>query len=196
MATPWNSLEIAKFVASILTPIAIVMLGIYVHRVTKRFEDFQWKSQKLIEKRIAIYDDLAPLFNDLLCYFTYVGSWKELRPTDVISLKRKIDRQTHLAAPLFTTSFFQACQNFQHLCFRAYTGWGMDARLRTNWAHRKEVQSDWHDDWERYYCAPEDVTDPSQIQAAYAKVMNEFAINIGVTNSESIANGTVSRNSR
>lgn len=194
MPTPWNSLEVAKFAASILTPIAIVMLGIYVHRVTKRFEDFQWKSQKLIEKRIAIYDELAPLFNDLLCYFTYVGSWKEMRPTDVIALKRKIDRQTHLAAPLFTASFFHACQDFQHLCFRAYTGWGVDARLRTNWSRRKEVQPDWHEDWERYYCDSQDVTDPRKIQAAYMKVMSEFAINIGVTNPDTI--GTASRNSR
>ena len=56
----WNTLEIAKLAVSVLTPAAIAILGIYIHRVTKRFEDSQWKSQKLIEKRIAIYDDLAP----------------------------------------------------------------------------------------------------------------------------------------
>jgi hypothetical protein len=181
MATVWNSLEIAKLAASILTPIAIVALGIYVHRVTKRFEDAQWRSQKLIEKRIAIYDCLAPLFNDLLCYFTYVGSWKELRPTDIISLKRKLDRQIYLAAPLFTVSFFDACQNFQSLCFQTYGEWGMDARLRTMWGLRKEFQPEWLDDWQKYYCDSKDVTAPGNIQAAYLKVMNEFAANIGVS---------------
>jgi hypothetical protein len=36
------------------------VLGIYIHRVTKRFEHLQWRSQKLVEKRLAVYDDLAP----------------------------------------------------------------------------------------------------------------------------------------
>ena len=197
MATLWNSLEVAKLAASILTPITIVVLGIYVHRVTKRFEDFQWKSQKLIEKRIAIYDNLAPLFNDLLCYFTYVGCWKELRPTDIISLKRKLDRQIYLAAPLFTASFFQACHDFQTLCFQTYAGWGTDARLRTKYGRRKEAQPEWHDDWERYYCDSQDVTDPRQIQEAYAKVMNEFATSIGVSeNVDTRTTGRLPRNIR
>jgi hypothetical protein len=198
MATVWNSLEIVKLVTSVLTPIAIVVLGIYVHRVTKRFEDSQWRSQKLVEKRIAIYDNLAPLFNDLLCYYTYVGSWKELRPTDIISLKRKLDRQIYLAAPLFTISFFDACQNFQGLCFQTYGAWGMDARLRTMWGQRKEFQPEWHDDWEQYYCDSNEVTDPSQIQAAYTKVMNEFAANIGVSSdgAEAVTLGMVPRNIR
>jgi hypothetical protein len=198
MATVWNSLEIVKLATSVLTPIAIAALGIYVHRVTKRFEDSQWRSQKLVEKRIAIYDNLAPLFNDLLCYYTYVGSWKELRPTDIISLKRKLDRQIYLAAPLFTIGFFDACQNFQGLCFQTYGAWGMDARLRTMWGQRKEFQLEWHDDWEQYYCDLTEVTDPSQIQAAYTKVMNEFAANIGVRSdgAEAITLGVVPRNIR
>jgi hypothetical protein len=192
-----DSLEIAKLAASVLTPIAIAVLGIYIHRVTKRFEDSQWRSQKLIEKRIEIYDNLAPLFNDLLCYYTYVGSWKELRPTDVVSLKRNLDRQIYLAAPLFAVSFFPTCQNFQNLCFQTYGGWGMDARLRTKWGRRKECQPDWHDDWERYYCDSKDVTDPQQIQVAYTKVMDEFAANIGVSNdAEAATIGIVPQNIR
>jgi hypothetical protein len=195
MAAVWNSLEIAKLAASVLTPIAIAGLGIYVHRVTKRFEDSQWRSQKLIEKRIAIYDNLAPLFNDLLCYFTYVGSWKELRPTDVISLKRKLDRQIYLAAPLFTVSFFLACQNFQNLCFQTYGAWGMDARLRTQWGRRKEFQLEWNDDWKQYYCDSKDVTDPRQIQIAYKRIMNEFATNFGVSSdAEAITIGIAPQN--
>jgi len=46
----WNSLEIAKLVAGILTPIALAALGIYLHRLAKRFEYLQWRNQKLTEK--------------------------------------------------------------------------------------------------------------------------------------------------
>jgi hypothetical protein len=196
MASLWNSLEIAKFAASILTPVTIVVLGIYVHRVTKRFEDFQWRSQKLVEKRIAIYDDLAPLFNDLLCYFTYVGCWKELRPTDVISLKRKLDRQIYLAAPLFATSFFKPVRIFSIFAFRPTEGGEWMHACERMGGRRKEAQPEWDDDWERYYCDSQDVTDPRQIQDAYSKIMNEFAISIGVSNPDAITTGTVPRNIR
>lgn len=83
-AGPWNWLEIAKLLASLLIPITLAVFGVYVHRITKRFEHLQWRSQKLIEKRLSIYDELAPLFNDLLCYFTYVGGWRDLNPPDVV----------------------------------------------------------------------------------------------------------------
>ena len=35
--SPWNSLEIAKLLAGLLTPAALAAFGIYIHRVTKRF---------------------------------------------------------------------------------------------------------------------------------------------------------------
>jgi len=179
--TIWNSLEVAKLVCSVLTPAAIAIFGVYIHRVTKRFEDHQWRSQKLIEKRLTIYDDLAPLFNDLLCYFTYVGCWKELKPPDVVALKRKIDRKIYLAAPLFPKEFFQACQVLQGLCFSAYRGWGMDAQLRTNWGRRKDADTGWLEEWQTYCSDATEVTDPANVKAAYDRVMQVFADSIGVT---------------
>jgi hypothetical protein len=120
--SPWNSLEVAKLITGVLTPIVLAVFGIYIHRVSKRFEHLQWRSQKLIEKRLAVYDDFAPQLNDLLCYFTYVGVRKEMRPPAVLSLKREIDKKAHLAAPLFSESFYKACKKFQDLCFETYTG--------------------------------------------------------------------------
>jgi len=109
---PWNWLEVAKLVAGLLTPVALAILGIYIHRVTKRFEHLQWQSQKLIEKRLEIYDSLAPELNELLCYFTYVGAWRDTNPDTVVSLKRKIDRRIHLAAALFSKDFLTSAWHF------------------------------------------------------------------------------------
>ena len=91
-----------KLLFQLLTPAAVAALGYYSTRVLKRFEHFQWRNQRLIEKRIAIYDSIAPDLNDLLCYFTYVGCWKELAPPDVVALKRSIDKKIYLAAPIFS----------------------------------------------------------------------------------------------
>src|SRR5436190_72718 len=99
MATTWSSLEIVKLLVSVVTPLVVAVVGIYLSRVAKRFEHLQWRNQRLIEKRIVIYDDLAPHFNDLLCYFTFVGCWKELLPSDVVALKRTVDKKIYLAAP-------------------------------------------------------------------------------------------------
>jgi len=179
---PWNWLEVAKLAAGLLTPLVLAFLGIYIHRITTRFEHLQWRSQKLIEKRLAIYDELAPAFNDLLCYFTYVGCWRDLDPPVVVSLKRSVDKKIHLAAPLFTQEFFGACMDFQNLCFHTYTGWGRDAFLRTNFERRREARGkEWKSDWESNFS--DDVSDPKSIRAAYKKVMAIFAEDIGVHSS-------------
>ena len=197
MTTPWNSLELAKLIISVLTPAAIAFLGIYVHHVSKRFEQAQWRSQKLIEKRLAIYDDLAPHFNDLLCYFTYIGCWKELKPEEVVSLKRNLDRKIYLAGPLFPVSFFKACQTFQSLCFQTYGGWGVDARLRTSFGRRRDAASAWSLACEDCFSDPQDVTDPANVKAAYARVMREFTASFeGICDPEVLRTGTVPSNIR
>jgi hypothetical protein len=178
-AGPWNWLEVAKLVAGLLIPATLAVFGLYIHRVTKRFELLQWRSQKLIEKQLVVYDDLAPDFNDLLCYFTYVGCWKELDPPAVVELKRAMDRKIHLAAPLFSQSFFGACMHFQNLCFETYAGWGRDALLRTHYERRQQArQSDWQAEWND--CFSSSPSDPKAIRTAYVEVMHEFASNIGV----------------
>jgi len=185
VAGPWNWLEVAKLAASLGTAIAVAILGVYIHRVTKRFEHSQWRSQKLIEKRLAIYDDLAPLLNDLLCFFTYVGAWKEIDPATAVNLKRKVDKKVHLAAPLFSHRFFNACMTFQDLCFETYTGWGIDARLRSQFKRRKEASgTKWDNGWEKLFS--DVASDPKSIRDAYREIMEAFAADLGVVTTPSV----------
>jgi hypothetical protein len=180
-AEPWNSLEVAKLISGLITPAVVAYLGVYIHRVTKRFENHQWVSQKLIEKRLDVYDDIAPLMNDLLCYFTYVGCWKELDPPDVVKLKRNLDKKVYLAAPLFPKSFFVACQRFENACFMTFGGWGQDAQLRTSTVRREAAhQKDWKVEWAKHFCTEQ--TDPKEIQLLYRAVMTEFASSFGDLN--------------
>lgn len=176
---PWNSLEIIKLLTSTLTPLVVAGLGIYIHRLTKRFENLQWRNQKLVEKRLMIYDELASMLNDNLCYFTYVGNWKERKPCDVIASKRAIDKKIYLAAPLFSPCFFSTCMDFQNLCFEHFTGWGEDAKLKTKFERRKEVfGDDWNDNWDFLFSS--DVPDPNQIRTAYRNIMQCFSDEMGI----------------
>ena len=174
----WNSLEITKLTVQGLTPILIVLLGILVNRAIKRFEHRQWRNQKLIEKRLEIYDDMAPSFNDLLCYFTFIGCWKDLSPIEVVKLKRVLDKKIYLAAPLFSPGFFSACMELMNLCYETYSGWGEDAKLKTKFERRKNAAgTEWETTWERMYSTQPG--DPAAIRKAYQELMNCFSEEIG-----------------
>jgi hypothetical protein len=175
----WTWLEIAKLIAGLITPAALALFGILIHRMTKGFELHQWRNQKLIEKRLEIYGSLAPELNDLLCYFMHIGLWKELEPPAVVAVKRTVDKKIYLAAPLFSSEFFSACQCFLHLCFETYNGWGINARLRTSPARRSQAFGDkWKTEWNAFFS--DKASDPKQIREAYQTIMNVFAKDIGI----------------
>lgn len=182
MEAPWNSLEVTKLVVGVLTPVVIAWIGLRIQRMMKRFEHAQWRSQKLIEKRLKTYEVLGSDFNDLLCYFTYVGKWRDVDPDALIKKKRDIDREVYLAAPLFSGEFFEACMAFQSICFSTYNGWGLDARLRTKFERRKASRPhDWRPEWEPLYC--DEASALADVRAAYDRVMRAFATDIGVHDS-------------
>lgn len=180
MATEWNSSEIAKLATSCATPIVVGCLGVYIHRITKRFEQFQWRNQKLIEKRLAIYDELAPQLNDILCYFTYVGRWKDCSPPSIIEMKRNVDRNIYLAQPLFSQDFFNACMDFISCCYQTYTGWGNDAKLRSTFERRRSAHPRWNPAWET--CFSDNPSEPQDVRRAYQHVISVFAVEIGLDN--------------
>jgi hypothetical protein len=134
-----------------------------------------------VEKRLVIYDELAPLLNDVLCYFTYVGGWRDMSPPDVVALKRKIDKKVHLSAPLFSPAFYESCSAFQAVCFEMYGGWGKDATLRTQFERRKESRPDWKAEWDD--CFSQKPSPPRDVRDAYQAVMAVMASDIGVNES-------------
>jgi hypothetical protein len=195
MPAEWNSLEIAKLAASCATPIVVVCLGIYIHRVTKRFEHSQWRNQKVIEKRLVIYDSLAPQLNDLLCYFTYVGNWKDCDPLAIVAMKREVDKKIYLAQPLFSPAFFEACMGFMSLCFETFTGWGEDAKLCSKFERRREAHPKWNPAWKA--CFSDKPSDPQELRRAYQRLMKVFAGEVGLTDTAAhIPTGQVPANIR
>ena len=69
IGSPWNSLEVVKLAVSVLTPIVLIILGIWVSRLARRLEQMQWANQTIIEWRIKIYARISQIdyqFDDLL----------------------------------------------------------------------------------------------------------------------------------
>jgi hypothetical protein len=101
MQNLWNSLEISKLIISASTPIIVAFIGFFLNRNIKQIDKRQWNNQKIIEKRLQIYDNVVPLLNDILCYHCYIGSWKETSARKIIDYKRLLDKEINVYSPLF-----------------------------------------------------------------------------------------------
>jgi hypothetical protein len=177
----WNSLEIAKLLISALTPIVVILVGFFINRNLKQLEAIQWANQKVVEKRLAVFDALAPSLNDLLCYFTYIGNWKELSPPKIVEIKRTLDKKAYTNAPLFSRQFLDRYSAFIGTCFRTYWGWGHDAKLRTGTKRRRDAaQADWKPEWDEYSTVAADIPDAEEVREKYNALMKALAQELGV----------------
>lgn len=176
----WNSLEAVKLAVAALTPVLVVIAGFWLNRRLKSLEHAQWARQKVVERRIRAYDELAPQLNKLFCFFCYIGTWKELTPPHVISLKRELDATAHISAPLFDPEFLQRYNKLMEVCFSTFGNWGEDAKLRTLPDRRIQVSADaWDPTWDRCFVAPDEAPEPSEVKDAYAELMRYLAWAIG-----------------
>lgn len=145
-------LELVQTLAAVAVPIVVAVIGYRLNQRLKLWEASQWRNQELIKARLQYFDRLAPMLNDLMCYLTFIGRWKELTPPDVVALKRDADRLLYSVAPLFSQSAVEAYQDFLGHCFRMRSQWGADARIRSGFVRRREAAGDdWRTEWERLF---------------------------------------------
>ena len=192
----WNSLEVARFLVSLLTPALLLLIGYMINDSQRRnqqhfemtqrenqrhFEERQRMSERLIEKRIDIYDQVGPKFNDIYCYFNHVGHWKELKPTDLISYKRLLDKTMFTYRPMFSEQLFTSYTNFINSAYQARSSISEDARLRTSIAHRREAAEragyPWNSGWEANFTGEENT---EEVSSAYKELMENFAAELGM----------------
>jgi hypothetical protein len=177
MKAPWNSLEIVKLVVSVLTPLVVAIAVFWLNIRLKSLEQAQWGRQKVVERRIKAYDDMAPLLNQLFCFFCYIGAWKELSPPKIVKLKRKLDEIAHISAPLLTRN---SCHLTTHCGRRVSRPLATRERMRNSALyptvgerpHRQE-------DWDSCFCDPDHVPEPSEVIFTYEDLMLYLAGTIG-----------------
>lgn len=186
----WNSLEVTKLVASLLTPLLIAGFGWFISRRLKRLELLQWSNQKLIEKRILLYDSVAPQLNQLFCFYTWVGHWKDISPADVMRLKRELDQCMHIYRHLFTSEVFERYGDLMDLLFETYQDAGEDAKIRSavrgpDGDRAIHSSCEWSDAWSSMFAAKSKVAPISEIRRAYFAVMEALTKSLGVVDVDS-----------
>ena len=187
VSSDWNSLEIVKLITSLLMPAAMLFVGIWLDRRIKEFEHRQWFNQKVIEKRLAVYEELTPKLNDIMCYFLQIGTWKERNPNEIIDMKREIDKIAYVYAPLFSPKFLSRYNEFMGLCYAMFRGAGKDAQLRTEAHIYREAyvcdddpNATWNDEWDDCFTGSEEAITKKEVTEGYRMITNQIATEIGV----------------
>lgn len=184
-SSPWTSLEIAKLLIGILTPLSVAILGALISRHMKRLDLAQWTNQKIIEKRIAVYDAIAPDLNKLLCFHGFVGYWKSVSPEDVIEAKRELDKKVNIYRHVFDDEVYEAYQNFIHALFETYTEKGHDAKILAliegiDGDRRTDCAFAWKDEWTSWFL-PHKAKQKSEVRDKYLVLMSALTKSLGVS---------------
>jgi hypothetical protein len=183
MAGSWNSVEVVTLVVEALTPITVVVLGVLFSRASRRIEQVQWANQTVVTRRLDIFDKLAPGLNQLLCFATFVGGWKEIGPAQAIGIKRTLDETMYANKVLFSDELFAAYQRFMNTLFAMYAATGADAKVRapieSTLGSRRELTW-WNDAMDGLF-STDNVASIKDIQAAYDELGQQFRANLYVT---------------
>lgn len=146
--SPWNSLEVAKVIASFTTPILVLVLGIFINNSIK-------DSERSTSFRSKIYETIGKDLNDIYSYLTFVGSWKEITPPEIIAKKRAMDKAMYTYRPFFSEELFSTYEKFMSEAFAPYGAAGKDARIRsgikTDDGDRTIHSVEWKPEWEERF---------------------------------------------
>jgi hypothetical protein len=182
----WTSLEIIKLTVSALIPIAVVGVGYIVSRATSRLESVKWANQTVIQRRLDLFQQVAPKLNRLLCFAVFVGSWKEITPADAIRLKREIDEIMYVNRVLFSSELLDVYLAFTWALFELYARTDDNARLRvaikSQLGDRRNL--DWWDESMEREFSTSNIPSSDEVQAAYDALSERFRRDLYITRRE------------
>ena len=182
MAPDW---EVVSAVGALATPLVVLVLGFVL---TRR----QSRSQELLKARLDYYQSLMPMLNDLMCFMTFIGSWRDLPPPRVVQLKRELDREFHCAHPLFSDPVKPAYDTFMDLCFKTFNEWGSDPRIVSSAYQRRrswQQPDGWEPSWNDLFLYADDRPIPGaelkSIREAYDALVRAMVIDLNMARARS-----------
>jgi hypothetical protein len=182
MADSWTSVQIVTVIVDALTPLTVAGFGAYLARASRRIEQVQWANQTVVTRRLDVFAKLAPGLNQLLCFATFVGGWKEIPPGQAIALKRQLDETIYANRVLFSEPLFAAYRQFMTTLFAMWAATGADALLRapidSKWGDRRKLH--WWDESMASLFATS-CSSIEDIQNAYDQLAERFRADLYVT---------------
>lgn len=183
----WTSLEVCKLAAPVVASLILAGVGWKISERVELFRSSVASDAKavdsLMQKRLALYDDIGRKLNRLFAYYMYIGKWKELSPDDIIMHKRELDETVFTYQPLLSKEFIGSYLALNEQLFRPFNSWGTDAMLRTGVAYRKDFyrplngEPIWNTAWSDRF-TNEDNT--AAIRAAYSSLISQLPAEVGI----------------
>ncbi len=147
----WNSLKIPITILAVLAPIIMAFVVFRYQKMIKVLKKKHQGNQKIIEKRVEIYDRIGPKLNDVFCFYCYNGNWKEISPPDIVRLKKELDKDINVSSPVFSNNISEKYTDFMRLCFVSFSGWEHDEKIKSLYELRQEHTEEWNDDWIQFF---------------------------------------------
>jgi hypothetical protein len=184
-SSPWNSYTIASLGVAFLTPLLLFSLGLIVTRAARRIEDAQWAGRKLIERRLELHKEMAPILNDVYCFFTTRGHFRDITPLDALEKKRQLDKLFHTNNKLFSSEFQESYYNFMRSCFIEYSRLPEDAHLNAQsaWMRQQRSYKGWDPQWDDRFVEMTTAKSKETVEeqkTKYEALMTAFAGDLGV----------------
>jgi hypothetical protein len=138
----------------IVEAIGVILIPLVVAGLAYAFARNQSRSDELLKVRLDYYKILIVDLNRLMCYMTFIGSWRDISPVDVVKMKRRLDETFYCAAPLFSPDVMTAYDSLMGRTFKTFNNWGIDAKLLTSAYRRRQAwqaATGWRPIWDDYF---------------------------------------------
>lgn len=124
-----------------------------------------------------------------MCYLTFIGTWRDDTPPEIIALKRKLDANFHVCAPLFSEGVTTTYRQLMDLSFTTFGIWGEDAKIRSGAYRRRAswIRSDveWEAEWQSLFEIPDggriSAYSLSQYRRAYDALIAKLVSDLSLT---------------
>lgn len=175
MITVKDWIGIADVAVGAITAVTVLYVGHLLSARARRIEERISLAERLIEVRIELFRKAANELNDVFCYLSYVGQWRELTPEDIVNRKRTLDKLIYGNAPFFSSHLLATYEEFMASAFVTEQGRGTAARIRANFGrHREESTRQFVEGWEQLFVSSEDVSSRFEVRHAYNELMRVF----------------------
>lgn len=171
--------EIKDILQIFILPIALVVLGFVAKAIATNHEKRLSLNDKIIEKRVGVYESIGRDLNDIFSYVVRVGDWKSFTPLEILDKKRKVDKEMYVNRPYWSDEAFSAYTSLTTYIFEVYSGSGQDAKVRGEIQKFKALPN-WDDNWDRYFSTNH--VDSKEAWKRYRKLMSKLGSEFGFQN--------------
>jgi hypothetical protein len=121
---------------------------------------------------------------------TFIGTWRDDSPEDIIALKRQLDSNFHCAAPLFSPAVNDAYDALMELTFSTFGLWGHDAQIKSSAYRRRQSwigAAPWKASWDTAFVIADDMPITkewlTEYRTAYDRLLSAFVDDVEISRS-------------